>query len=189
MGDTWKSRFQEVYERGAHAWREGRRSPQSMFDAEDAAFLKSIGCTAQELFDFVDDAQSTGEPDFKSVLAVQEIRLDHFLNDMGGEWPAHAVPVSSLPAKRDQVDGIPWLPRIIEKARLKLQGRMPAELMYGCGGDHSFLRQVNMTLPQFLQLVRDKGSDDRAIVEVVKASAKPGKPDVRPALSNERSRR
>ena len=33
------------------------------------------------------------------------------------------------------IDGIAWLPRILVKARLKLRGEMPADLMYGCGGD------------------------------------------------------
>ena len=38
-------------------------------------------------------------------------------------------------------------------------------------GDRPFLRERNMTLPQFLQLVRDKGDDDRAIIEEVKRCA------------------
>jgi hypothetical protein len=43
--------------------------------------------------------------------------------------------------------------------------------MYGCAGDRPFLRERNMTLPQFLQLVRDKGDDDRAIINEVKRCA------------------
>jgi hypothetical protein len=43
--------------------------------------------------------------------------------------------------------------------------------MYGCGGDRPFLRRHHMTLPQFLQLVWDKGDDDRAIVDAVKQAA------------------
>lgn len=79
--------------------------------------------------------------------------------------------MKELPAKSAAVDGIPWLPRLIVKARLKLRGEMNPDLMYGCGGDRPFLRERGMTLPQFLQLVRDKGDDDRAIIEAVKKSA------------------
>jgi hypothetical protein len=73
------------------------------------------------------------------------------------------------------VDGIAWLPRLIAKARLKLRGEMPPDLMYGCGGDRPFLRSVNLTLPQFLELVRDAGNDDRRIIDAVKASARSGR--------------
>ena len=61
--------------------------------------------------------------------------------------------------------------RIIVKARLKLLGEMPPDLMYGCGGDRPFLRRMKMTLPQFLKLVWDSGTDDRRIIDAVKRSA------------------
>jgi hypothetical protein len=48
---------------------------------------------------------------------------------------------------------------------------MNPDLMYGCAGDRPFLRRQNMTLPGFLQLVVDKGDDDRAIVDAVKKAA------------------
>ena len=80
--------------------------------------------------------------------------------------------MSELPAKTAEVDGIAWLPRLIEKARIKLRGEMDPNLMYGCGGDRPFLRKYKMTLAEFLQLVWDKGDDDRGIVEAVKAAAR-----------------
>jgi hypothetical protein len=80
--------------------------------------------------------------------------------------------MADLPAKSAAVDGIAWLPRLIVKARLKLRGEMPADLMYGCGGDRPFLRGVNLTLAQFLELVRDAGDDDRKVIEAVKRSAR-----------------
>lgn len=79
--------------------------------------------------------------------------------------------MSELPSKATAVDGISWLPRLIVKARLKLRGEMPNELMYGCGGDRPFLRRMHMTLPGFLKLVWECGSDDRKIVEAVKTAA------------------
>jgi len=172
MNDSgWQAQFRAVYDRGVVAWSAGRRSPATMFTSDDARFLAGIGCTAQELFDFVDDAQEYGEPDFDTVLAVQAIRREHFLTVMGGKPCARVASMADLPAKTAAVDGITWLPRLIMKARLKLRGEMPADLMYGCGGDRAFAQQMNLTLPGFLQLARDAGPDDRRIIDAVKQSA------------------
>ena len=142
-----------------------------MFSPEDEAFLASLGGTIQELFDFVDDLLRHGEPDLATVLAVTEIQRDHFLGELGGKPTGRIASMSDLPAKTDAVDGIPWLPRLIAKARLKLRGEMPPDLMYGCAGDRPFLRRMRMDLPGFLALVRDHGDDDRRIVDAVKRRA------------------
>jgi len=169
--NDWQKQFRQVYDRGVSAWREGRRSPDRMFDSTDAAFLSSIGCTAQELFDFVDDELRYGDFDFATTLAVTAIRRDYFLNVMKGKATGRTVTMASLPAKTAAVDGIAWLPRLIVKARAKLCGEMPADLMYGCAGDRPFLRERKMDLPSFLKLVWDSGEDDRRIIDAVKKSA------------------
>jgi hypothetical protein len=168
MSDNWKPEFENVWKRGVAAWKAGRKSAKKMFESEDAAFLATIGCTTQELFDFVDDSLRYGDFDFATVLAVTAIRREYFLDVMHGKATGRVVPMSKLPAKSAAVDGIAWLPRLIVKARIKLRGEMDPDLMYGCAGDRPFLREHRMTLPQFLQLVWDKGEDDRAIVEAVK---------------------
>jgi hypothetical protein len=172
--DDWQKNFRDVYDRGVAAWQAVRRSPKKMFGDEDTGFLAGIGCTRQELFDFIDDVQNDGEPDFDTVLEVQAIRRDYFLNVMGGKPSGCVASMDDLPAKTEAVDGIEWLPRIIEKARLKLSGEMPADLMYGCGGDRPFLRRMKMTLPEFLKLVWESGPDDRRIINAVKRAAGPG---------------
>jgi hypothetical protein len=172
MSDDWKRQFRAVWDRAVAAWKRGLRSPDSMFSADDTAFLASIGCSAQELFDFIDDFLAMGDLDYDTVVAVTEIRRRYFLDVMRGKPTGRFVPMSTLPAKSAKVDGIAWLPRLIEKARLKLRGEMDPDLMYGCGGDRPFLRECHMTLPEFLQLVWDKGDDDRAIVEAVKVASR-----------------
>ncbi len=171
MSDDWKSEFRNLWDRAVAAWKAGRTSARTMFGAEDVAFLASIGCTAQELFDFVDDSLLYDDLDFETAFAVTAIRREYFLNVMHGKSTGHVVPMHELPAKAAQVDGIAWLPRLIAKARIKLRGKMDPDLMYGCAGDRPFLRQHNMTLQQFLQIVWDKGDDDRAIIDAVKAAA------------------
>jgi len=169
--NDWKLEFRNVWDRGVAAWKAGRKSARTMFVPADVEFLASIGCTAQELFDFVDDSLDWGDLDFETVLAVTAIRRAYFLEVMQGKLTGQLVPMSTLPAKSAAVDGIAWLPRLIAKARIKLRGEMEPDLMYGCGGDRPFLRRHHMTLPQFLQLVWDKGDDDQAIVDTVKQAA------------------
>lgn len=171
MSDHWQKEFRAVWARGVEAWRAGQRSARAMFGPADVAFLATIGCTVQELFDFVDDSLQYGDFDVETALAVAAIRRDYFLNVMHGQSTGRVVPMNELPAKRDAVDGIPWLPRLIVKARIKLRGELNPDLMYGCAGDRPFLRERNMTLEQFLQLVWDKGDDDRAIIDEVKRCA------------------
>jgi len=142
-----------------------------MFGTGDREFLATIGCTAQELFDFVDDFLSYGDFDFETALEVTSIRREYFLNVMHGKSTGCVIPMGDLPAKSEKVDGIAWLPRLIAKARIKLRGEMDPDLMYGCAGDRPFLKEHKMTLPQFLQLVWDSGDDDRAIIETVKKCA------------------
>ena len=167
----WIQKLREVYARGIFAAKAGRRSPRNMFGPDDVEFLRSIGCSTQELFDFVDDYLSDREPDLEEVIAVQAIRRDYFLSVMSGAWTGHVASMAELPAKSAAVDGIPWLPRLIVKARLKLRGEMPDELMYGCGGDRPFVKRMRTTLAGFLQLVRDCGEDDRKIVDALKRTA------------------
>ena len=168
--DPWSEQFRAVYDRALSAFRSGRSSVATLCDSADTAFLLSSGCSVQELYDFVEDAVDYGEPDLETVLDVQRIRRDYFLGVLRGEWTGQVVPMSALPLKSDAVDGIAWLPRLIVKARLKLRGEMPPDLMYGCGGDRPFLRRMGLTLPGFLERVRDSGDDDLAIVEAVKGS-------------------
>ena len=168
--DPWSEQFRAVYDRALSAFRSGRSSVATLCDSADTAFLLSSGCSVQELYDFVEDAVDYGEPDLETVLDVQRIRRDYFLGVLRGEWTGQVVPMSALPLKTDAVDGIAWLPRLIVKARLKLRGELSPDTMYGCGGDRPFLRRMGLTLPRFLELVRDSGDDNLAIVEAVKRS-------------------
>lgn len=172
QGEVWPGEFRAVFQRGVAAWQAGRRTPDTMFDARDAAFLEGIGCTAQEMFDFVDDYLRYGEPGVDEALEIQAVRRDYLRQVMGGEKSRYVARMEDLPPKAQEVDGIAWLPRLIVKARLKLRGEMPADLMYGCGGDRPFVRGMNTTLADFLRLVREHGDDDRKIVKAVKRQAR-----------------
>lgn len=171
MSADWKTEFKAIYDRGLNNYRKGLKTPADMFNGADKASLAAMGCTAQELYDFIDDGERYGEPDYDTTLAVTSIRRDYFLNVMKGVPTGKLFPMSQLPAKAAAVEGIAWLPRIIAKARIKLRGEMPDELMYGCGGDRGFLEGIGMSLPDFLTLVRDSGDDDQRVIDAVKKAA------------------
>jgi hypothetical protein len=169
----WQPTFAQTWSNAVAAWKNGRQSPGSMFSSpQTLSFLQSIGCSPQELFDFVDDHLTYGEPSLETTLEVTAIRRDYFLQNQKGQPPRHTANMAELPKKSDAAEGIPWLPRIIAKARIKLRGEMPPELMYGCSGDRAFLKKINMTLPQFLTLVRDNPNDQTIINTVLQSAGK-----------------
>lgn len=164
----WPVEFRKLYEAGTERYRKGERKPDKLFSEQEIGFLRSVGCSAQELFDFIDDLARYGEPAFETVLLTTAVRRDYFLIEQDGKWEDTQISMDDLPAKKEAVDGIEWLPRLIEKARSKLRGTMPADLMYGCGGDRPFLREMNVELAEFLGLVWTAGDDNRRIIDYVK---------------------
>ena len=164
----WPERFKKVYDAALSRYNGGERNPRKLFGKAELEFLGSNGCSAQELFDFIDDGVRYGEPNFETTLLTTAVRREYFLLVQDGVPSKNVVSMDDLPPKRQEVDGIPWLPRLIVKARVKLRGEMPPDLMYGCGGDRPFLREMNVELAEFLRLVWLHGDDDRKIVDYVK---------------------
>ena len=163
----WPQHFREVYDKAVASYRAGNHKPDGLFDADAKAFLKSIGCSTQELFDFAEDFVRGGEPVYETVLLITSARRDYFREVQHGKLSEKRIDMNSLPAKSAEVCGIRWLPRIIVKARAKLRGEMPDELMYGCGGDRPFLRSMNVEPADFLRVVWAAGDDDQKVIDYV----------------------
>ena len=168
---NWGETFGAVYRNAERKFAAGEHLPQRLFTSEETGFLRQIGCTPQELFDFIEDASHGGDPAFETVLLVTSVRRDYFLFVQNGQPGTQQIDMDQLPAKTAELDGIPWLPRIIEKAKAKLRGEMPADLMYLCGGDRPFLRKMNVDPADFLHIVWKHWEDTAAIVKFVKQSA------------------
>ena len=164
---NWTVTFSEIYDRAVTAYRAGRQSPQTIFPAADVKLLAGLGCSAQELFDFVEDFVRGGEPDFGTTLLITSVRRDYFLNEQGGKPSGKLVDMDTLPPKQAVAGGLPWLPRIIVKARAKLRGEMPPDLMFSCGGDREFLENVDIHAADFLRFVWAAGGDDQKIIDWV----------------------
>lgn len=79
------------------------------------------------------------------------------------------------PRGRDAVIGnIPWLPRITDKARAYLAGRL-ADYIYPCPADKAFLAKHNISPDEFTLLVKENPSDDQMIERVREIIAKNAK--------------
>ena len=164
----WADEFRATFDEAVKAYRAGKRDAGNLFSEKQRAFLATLGASAQEIFDFVEDNSRGGDPSFESALLVTAVRRDYFLVVQKGQWSKHVVSMAALPAKSAAVEGIEWLPRIIVKARVKLRGEMPPDLMYGCGGDRAFLSGAKIHLADFLRVTWAAHDDDRKIIDYVK---------------------
>ncbi len=163
----WISQFRELYEQAVQRFEQGQRGPEQVVGREALVFLDSIGTSAQELYDFVEDWVEDGEPDFETVAAMTDVRRSYFLTVQEGKRSDTVIPSATLPSGYAEMGGYRWLPRIIVKARAKLRGELAPDIMFGCGADRPFLRSVNMEPAEFLKTVWDAGMDDRVILDAV----------------------
>ncbi|GAC1570885.1 MAG: hypothetical protein NVS3B7_00300 [Candidatus Elarobacter sp.] len=69
----------------------------------------------------------------------------------------------------DDVDGIRWLPRLIDKARMRERGELGSYLLGHSPVDHAFLTRAGRTTEQFAALVR-AAADDAAVLAALRAS-------------------
>ena len=170
---TWASSFRSLFDRCAASYRAGDTSFATWFTADDEEFLAEIGCTGQELFDFVEDhchAGPGGQPDAETALLVAAVRRDFFRVEMRRQASGRVVRSADLPAKSAELDGIVWLPRVLAKARAKLRGEMDADTMFGCGGDRAFFSRHDIHPADFLRLVWSAGDDDQVMLSYVKGA-------------------
>ena len=147
----WTDSFRTLHAHAVAHYQQGRRGSETFFDVAQTAELAAIGHTAQELYDFAEDAVKSGEPTADTALLIAAARRDYFLLVQGGQRTDQEIDMETLPPKDAKVDDIPWLPRLIEKAKAKLQGEMPADLMFGCGGDRNFFREWKLDGADFLR--------------------------------------
>jgi len=164
---TWIEEFYALYEKAVKGYENGTQEAARLFSPAEAEFLASIGATPQEIFDFVEDWCDDGEPDPEMVFRITKIRRDYFLLCQQGQPSGKTRTLDSFPSRDSSIGGFVWLPRIIEKARAKLRGELPPDLMYSCAGDRRFLKQVNIAPAEFLELVWKAEDDVDRIVQFV----------------------
>lgn len=165
----YPTRLKAIWSDAVAKYKDGKREPDSYFDAATLSELAAIGLNAMDVYDYAEDFVTRDEPDFEGFLMVAEVRRDYFLNIQKGQPSGQVLDTQLLPPKDREVDGIVWLPRIIPKALAKLRGELPAETMYGCGGDRRFFKDNHIHPAEFLRVVWAYHQEPAKIVEWVKS--------------------
>lgn len=164
---VFADQFRAVYIKAVDNYRRGHRGTAGFVSPSEAAFLAENGITVQHLYDYAEDDVNGGEPGYDRALAIELVRRDYFLNVQNGQASTTVLDEDTLPPKQAEAAGIPWLPRIIPKARAKLRGELPASLMYSCGGDRNFFRTHDIHPAEFLSLVWRSRDHDEVIIDWV----------------------
>ena len=168
----WTRQLREIYDKAVELYRGGNRYSESYFTAEEVAFLSSIGLRPINLYDYAEDMVSAGEPDWNTVLLIAAARRDYFLYHQHGVLLTTVTEATKLPPKTEELEGIPWLPRIIRKATCFLQGGLCHDIMYCCGGDRRFLKGYDIHPADFLRAVWASGGDQTKVLNFVNESGK-----------------
>jgi len=167
---TWNERFLDLYAKCTDLYRSGNTDYENYYDKSDNGLLGEIGYAPREFFDFVEDYCEFGIPGPSTALLVAAVRRDYFHVVMERKDGARNVTSSDVPSRGEELAGIPYLPRIIAKARAKLRGDLDPDLMFGCGGDRAFLRRVGGVHPaDFLRRVWAADEDETKIVDWLKS--------------------
>lgn len=168
----WTQQLRPIYDKAVELYRGGNRELESYFTEEEKAFLASIGVRPINLYDYAEDMVGYGEPDWNTVLLIVAARRDYFLYHQHGVTANSVTEAAELPPKTEELDGIPWLPRIIAKANCFLKGGLCHEIMYGCGGDRRFLKEHDLHPADFLRAIWASGGDKDKVLAFVKRSGK-----------------
>ena len=74
----------------------------------------------------------------------------------------------------DELGGIRWLPRMIDKARAAMKGTL-GDYLYGQSPmDRSMLRALGLSYKEFTQIVRESGNDDERVLQLLRERAPEG---------------
>lgn len=159
--------LKQLYVRSLELYQKGSRDVNDFFTDSQLQTISELGAKPMEFYDFAEDFIRYGEPDWEIVYAIQTIRYHYFTLEQKEEWSLQELDPEKLPAKPAELGGIPWLPRIIEKAKGKLKGELPSSVMYCCGGDRKFLKSQDIHPADFLQTVWLYKGDPQKILERV----------------------
>jgi len=165
----WTSQVKLLYDKALQRYQAGHRDPQTLFDAQEQQALAAIGASPMELFDYAEDASAL---DWETALLILAARRDYFLVIQHSVPSSHRLNMADLPAKDAELDGIRWLPRLIEKAKARLRGEMPRDLMYCCAGDRRFFTEHDLHPADFLREVWASGGDAQKVLAYARRGGK-----------------
>jgi len=169
---TWTKTLRELYDKALKKYEDGNRELGEYFDSDEIGFLNSIGLKPINVYDGVEDFVKYGEPDWDTWLLTMAARRDYFLYEMHGQLATYERQPDDLPPKTEEMEGIVWLPRILEKAKCFLEGGLAQDIMYGCGGDRKFFKEHETHPADFLRAVWGAKADPEKVLKFVKTTGK-----------------
>lgn len=164
---NYPNTLKAAWDKSVDYYTKGGRNVNMFFNGVELEFLRSIGTTPNEVYDFIEDFCEEGEPEWETFLLVQSVRRDYFRSAQHGKFSEKIVDMADLPAKNESVRDMEWLPRIMAKAKAKLRGEMPTTLMYCCGGDRNFLKSHDIHPADFLRAAWAFEEDDESLIDWV----------------------
>ncbi len=167
----WDNECRRLYNVALEKVRDGADGWEEIFEEADLAVLEANGISPVQFYDFADDFHRHGEPPYEIAHTLLTTRREYFLNTQKGVGSSTSIQPSDLPAKTDEIDGIPWLPRITRKAHHFLRGELNSDIMYGCGGDRKFFKEHAIHPLDFLRLVEAENADPARIASALQANA------------------
>ncbi|HKK19534.1 MAG TPA: hypothetical protein VJ952_12725, partial [Opitutales bacterium] len=98
---NYQTTLKRVWEDALDKYRSGLREPEEYFDAGTLGKLAALGLRVMDVYDYVEDYDTRGEPDFETFLMICEARRDYFLTEQKGKPSDNRLDSSTLPAKTD----------------------------------------------------------------------------------------
>lgn len=164
---NYQETFKILYDKAVRNYASGNQDKSSYYSESELAFIQANGWRVQDFYDYGEDWVQGEQPSYEVAQSIEQVRRDYFLHIQKGNASPERISAETLPAKTDSVNGIEWLPRILPKARGKLRGELPEEIMYCCGGDRRFLMTHDIHPAEFLRVVWANMENDEGIIEFV----------------------
>jgi hypothetical protein len=168
---TWTSELRSLYDKAMELYRSGNREVSAFFSEDEVIKLSEIGLKPINVFDYVEDYVKSGDPGWDTFLLVAAVRRDYFLHEQKRKPTMAEMSADELPAKTDAIEGIEWLPRIIQKAQCFLGGGLCHDIMYGCGGDRRFLQSHAVHSADLLRVVWAAKGDKKKVLDYLRVTS------------------
>lgn len=165
---NYQDTFKALFEKSVETYVSGNRDASTWFGPDERAFIADNGWRVQDFFDYGEDQVQENAPSYEIAQSIEQVRREYFLHVQNGVASDRRIESDSLPPKPETIDGIEWLPRIMQKAIGKLKGELSDAIMYCCGGDRNFLKTHDIHPAEFLRLVWAHLEEPAAIVAFVK---------------------
>ena len=167
MSVLFNTQLSRIWNNAVSLYQVGNTDADCFPIENDLRLLAEFGMNKMDVFDYAEDWCLHQEPDFSTFLLVHYERWRFFMEKQKSIPSSNLLDPKTLPPKDQKARGMAWLPRILPKARAKLRGELPPEVMYCCGGDREFFKSNNIHPAEFLRIVCFFGDDDSEIIEWV----------------------